>query len=339
MNIKKITLITGAGFSKNFGGFLAPEMWAMIFNDPEVQKNGVLRNTLINNYDYESVYESMMHQTCLPPWEDERRKGCKVLTDVIFSAYRKLDKIISEWKYRKDAPYPVNHYALDAFLNKFSGNKQSGKGFIFTLNQDLFFERKYINGNPFIYPGINYPYQLNEPIRRDSPLSNEMYITIPFQEIPAEERTKKLDIGNSFYIKLHGSFNWRDSDQQRLIITGQSQSKSQKIKTIGLLNWYWDILRNVLNQGDVKVLIIGYGFKDKHLNEVLEQAIFKNNLRIYIVSPEPFSSLRATTKQYQFHKALEQGLGGYFQTDLLGLFPTDQSKTQLLQDIEDYFFK
>lgn len=337
MDIKKTVLITGAGFSKNFGGFLASEMWSYIFNNPEVQKNEVLRGDLISNYDYESVYESMMHQTRLPPWEEERQRGCKILTDVIVTAYSKLDNIIREWKYRKDSPCPINHYALDEFLDRFSGNAHNGKGFIFTLNQDLFFERKYINGQPFVYPGVKYPYQLNEPIRRDSQLPHEMYITIPSKEISAEEREEELRIGNSFYIKLHGSFNWRSSDGNQLIITGEN--KSEKIKKIGLLNWYWDILRTVLNQGDAKVIIIGYGFKDTHLNKIMEQAIFEKNLKVYIISPEAFSSIRATTKQYQFHKALEKGLSGYFQSDLLGLFPSGQSKTQFLQDIKDYFFK
>ena len=31
-------LMTGAGFTKNFGGFLANEMWAKIFNCHEVQE-------------------------------------------------------------------------------------------------------------------------------------------------------------------------------------------------------------------------------------------------------------------------------------------------------------
>ncbi len=337
MNAKKTILITGAGFSKNFGGFLASEMWAHIFNNFEVQKNEILRNKLLNNYDYESVYASIMHQACLPPYEDERKKGCKILEDAILSAYVKLDDVIRKWAYRSGAPFPVNHYALDAFLNKFSSNEKTAKGFIFTLNQDLFFERKYINGHRFIYPGIKYPYQLNEPIRRDLPLPREMYITISSKKTSAEEQEKELKIGNSFYVKLHGSFNWRSSDQQQLIITGEN--KIEKIKTVGLLSWYWDILRDVLTQGDAKVLILGYGFKDKHLNQVLEKAIFEKNLKIYILSPEPFSSMRAAAKQYQFHKALEEGLSGYFQSDLLGLFPSDQSETQLLQDIEDCFFK
>jgi hypothetical protein len=30
----EIVLFTGAGFTKNFGGFLAKEMWSKIFNNP-----------------------------------------------------------------------------------------------------------------------------------------------------------------------------------------------------------------------------------------------------------------------------------------------------------------
>ena len=30
-------LLTGAGFTKTFGGYLASEMWATILNQPEIQ--------------------------------------------------------------------------------------------------------------------------------------------------------------------------------------------------------------------------------------------------------------------------------------------------------------
>jgi len=35
--IYKTILLTGAGFTKNFGGFIASEMWAKIFNCRELQ--------------------------------------------------------------------------------------------------------------------------------------------------------------------------------------------------------------------------------------------------------------------------------------------------------------
>lgn len=31
-------LLIGAGFSKDFGGLLAREMWSEVFNDPEVRR-------------------------------------------------------------------------------------------------------------------------------------------------------------------------------------------------------------------------------------------------------------------------------------------------------------
>lgn len=54
-------LLTGAGFTHNFGGFLANEMWALIFNSPDVQKRPSLASLLRKDFDYESVYQSVMY--------------------------------------------------------------------------------------------------------------------------------------------------------------------------------------------------------------------------------------------------------------------------------------
>ena len=39
MQIREPVLLTGAGFTRNFGGFLANQMWDKIFNHEQVQKN------------------------------------------------------------------------------------------------------------------------------------------------------------------------------------------------------------------------------------------------------------------------------------------------------------
>jgi len=36
-------LLTGAGFTKNFGGPLAREIWSLIFNNPRIQQTPSLR--------------------------------------------------------------------------------------------------------------------------------------------------------------------------------------------------------------------------------------------------------------------------------------------------------
>ena len=55
-------LLTGAGFTKNFGGFLANEMWAYIFNNPLIQSSVILREKLVDDQDFESVYSPVAGQ-------------------------------------------------------------------------------------------------------------------------------------------------------------------------------------------------------------------------------------------------------------------------------------
>ena len=57
--ISKNILLTGAGFTKNFGGFVATEMWEKVFNCSEVQDSPVLIDILRNDFDYESVYHKI----------------------------------------------------------------------------------------------------------------------------------------------------------------------------------------------------------------------------------------------------------------------------------------
>jgi hypothetical protein len=56
--INKAVLLTGAGFTHNFGGFLANEMWAVIFNSPEIGKDPRLNELLQSDFDDESIYHN-----------------------------------------------------------------------------------------------------------------------------------------------------------------------------------------------------------------------------------------------------------------------------------------
>ena len=49
-------LLLGAGFTKNFGGLLAEEMWARIFRHEEIQAQLRIKKLMLNNFDYEEVY-------------------------------------------------------------------------------------------------------------------------------------------------------------------------------------------------------------------------------------------------------------------------------------------
>jgi hypothetical protein len=58
--IREPVLLTGAGFTRNFGGFLVNQMWDKILNHEQVQSHPSLVNLLKDNFDFESVYNEVM---------------------------------------------------------------------------------------------------------------------------------------------------------------------------------------------------------------------------------------------------------------------------------------
>ena len=53
--IDKRVVLTGAGFSRNWGGYLASEMWGAILGHPAVEANGRLRQALLDQTDFEAA--------------------------------------------------------------------------------------------------------------------------------------------------------------------------------------------------------------------------------------------------------------------------------------------
>ena len=145
-------LLTGAGFTKNFGGLLAKEMWSKIFNNSRLHSQ--LKPLLLQDFDYESIY----HKVLTGEYSREEKDS---INDVMFEAYKILDDICREWTFRNDVPYPVNIYGVNKFIELFAGSRGE-KGLFFTLNQDLFIERHFNSiDKTLIRSGPN---NLNKPI-------------------------------------------------------------------------------------------------------------------------------------------------------------------------------
>jgi hypothetical protein len=56
----KVWLLTGAGFSKPFGGYLSSEFWALIFRQRGVRDNHKISSRMRQNLNFEKVYEEVM---------------------------------------------------------------------------------------------------------------------------------------------------------------------------------------------------------------------------------------------------------------------------------------
>jgi len=88
--------------------------------------------------------------------------------------------------------------------------------------------------------------------------------------------------GIQAYVKLHGSSNWYAADGSRMLILGGS--KQQAIGTSSILRSYLDAFADAVSAADSRLMVIGYGSLDKHVNEVLERAIAKG-LRLFVIDP------------------------------------------------------
>jgi hypothetical protein len=83
--IREPVLLTGAGFTRNFGGFLANQMWDKIFNHEQVQHYPSLVNLLKDNFDFESVYNEVIDGN------SHSQDSQLALQQAIKSAYDQLD--------------------------------------------------------------------------------------------------------------------------------------------------------------------------------------------------------------------------------------------------------
>lgn len=330
MEFKQNILFSGAGFTKNFGGLLAKEMWSKIYNNPEVQAHSRLKELLLNDFDYESIYNKIINGD----YSDMEKEA---VNKAIYHAYRVLDDICREWTFRNDAPNPVNIYGVNKFIERFSGVKNE-IGFFFTLNQDLFIERHFNSINTaFIHPGVpKIPDAHKTTIRL--PIERNDFINLPKLKELETNRVNQLSRNAIHYVKLHGSFGWMSSKGINSYVIGKD--KINQVADEPLLSWYFELFKNALSQSNRKLFLIGYGFRDRHINEVLANSIKKYGSMLYIISPSDQSRFISNLKSVEYGEVLLKGLAGYFPYSLIEVFPSDQSESHAWREIlESYFLK
>jgi len=320
-------LFTGAGFTKNFGGFLAKEMWSKIFNNPFVQSYPRVKELLIDDFNYESIYHKVLNENYS---EDEKN----VITDAILEAYRSLDNICREWLFRNNAPNPVNIYGVNKLIERFSEDANK-IGFFFTLNQDLFVERHFSSINSgLMLPGVKKIPDAHKTIIK-LPIENQDFIKLPTVN-ELEDSATKLYSATIHYVKLHGSYGWISSSGLNRYVIGKD--KEDQIASEPLLSWYFNLFRNVLSNPNRKLLIIGYGFRDAHINKIFASSIKDFGLKLYVISPSDQSKFIDSIRSVEYGDTLLQGLSGYFPYKLLDIFPADQSDSHAWEELIRCYF-
>ncbi|MBI3912168.1 MAG: SIR2 family protein, partial [Armatimonadetes bacterium] len=251
-------------------------------------------------------------------------------------AYEGLDEIVRQRKLGPDAAHPVNTYRVQKLIGDVAC--KPGKSFFFTLNQDLFIERNY-----YIYSGIR-----PRPSIPGIQIGEDWFTTNfggkigreDIRHVPsaAELDARKQEIvaqSDFFYVKLHGSQNWRSSADAQLMVIGKG--KTDQISREPLLAWYSELFRAVVLQSERRLLVIGYGFRDEHINNVIADAVANHGLALYVISPVPYDAFRQDLRAAPAGEVILQGLSGYYPCGLLEMFPGDQSITQIYRQLCDTF--
>ncbi len=320
-----LLLLTGAGYTKNFGGFLGAEMFIKIFNNPKIQNTPRLKELLQtqDKDDFEAAYAEVFERKGFSEQEQI------TMANAVETAYQELDEAIKGWVSNETRPYPVSWSGLNKLISLFNGSSKK-KGLFFTLNQDLFMERRssYAAPGASRFPGDFYR------LSRQS-LARESFIRLPPEKEAAQQMLQGLANHSGLsYIKLHGSYGWLSSDGSNRMVVGKN--KLDIIMKEPLLRSYFELFQNAIRTRNKKLLIIGYGFHDQHINLSIVDAVKNYDLQIFIISIMTREKLKYHFEHggHFYAKDILKGLSGYFPYSLQEMFPADQSSTTHFRELE-----
>jgi hypothetical protein len=96
------------------------------------------------------------------------------------------------------------------------------------------------------------------------------------------------------HFKIHGSSNWTTADGRNLLVIGGD--KEFMIREHKVLRWYYEQFQQRLAIGGTRLMVIGYSFSDRHINDVIVEAGQKGTLTgMFLVDPAGWDVLHCTT--------------------------------------------
>ncbi len=319
----KKVLLLGAGFTANFGAPVASQVWNDLFNFPVIQKNWGLRSALKSHQemsDFEEFFSEVVHGFNFTKEEKQ------IVATAVIEIYERINAHTETLMIHGNSS-GICFQKLMYFLKRFS-NLEQGKGFVFTLNQDLFLEKlvnKYLRKDKrFSDFSINYPF-INSPYVDDTWKS----------KLPTQDRLNELltlpNVGGSlhlgrkfpYYIKLHGSSGWtHDDDKISIPIIGKNKSK--QILQEPLLKWYINFFEQTLDE-TVDIWVIGYSFSDKHINELLMNSMQRHGSMLYVVDTKTYNDFMKQILSFdsKLYGLIDRQLRGYLPYLLKKIFPAD----------------
>ncbi len=282
--MKNKIILTGAGFSKSFGGWLTSEFTQYFVNEISRNKeiSDRIRIEILGNlhHNFEEIYSKYEENQALAP----------ILEKILIEKFELMRSFMSI----DNQDYP------QIFVNKFDA--------IFTLNQDAFLQS---NGLEQMNKPLNLLQNFGQTVDKKNYFNHS-------PEIQIQSARNGICNNSKPVFELHGAYDWRDENGKLIMVFG-SEDKENKIKQFPKLKEYHDEFKKRLNGTNIKLVIIGYSFQDEHINNIIQEATESGNLEIFVWdnSLEIIQGIRGDDiKPYQYwlHKSLKGYLYKPFST-------------------------
>jgi hypothetical protein len=271
----KHILLLGAGFSRNWGGWLASEAFEYLLGHPNIMTNDTLKKILWNKQShggFEEALAELQNNAFSNSLHD--KDNLKLLESAILDMFNEMNNAFSkiiDWDLQ--GPNKSIGKSINDFLKKFDA--------IYTLNQDLLLEYHYI--------GLSQGYLSDIKIHTNQ--SNPYSPTHDWavSKLIPETVFKDIHPNPQPIYKLHGSSNWVDDDGNPLLILGGN--KQNAIYKLPILEFYQEQFKNDLCSPNARLMVIGYGFGDQHINELI-QSSKESGLKIFNINPDGAEQMR-----------------------------------------------
>lgn len=259
-------LLTGAGFSFNWGGPLASGVFDKLLGDQDLDEH---TRRLLIEADGKGGFEKVLVDLDSSKDPEDKKRHSALVTSIV-GLFNFLNGNFTRQKFEFEDP-PDTRYSVHSFLNRFDA--------IFTLNQDALLEIHYTH----VVMNSRWGRADTPGLKRlgQFPISGAIQDRYAMMEPNPSEF--KLSSSIQPYIKLHGSVNWKEgsSGGYMLIMGG---GKSAAIDRFEILKWYHREFRQMLMRPAARLMVIGYSFADEHINDAILDGLAAN-LKLFIVDP------------------------------------------------------
>jgi hypothetical protein len=273
-------LLTGAGFSYNWGGFLASEAFEYLLSITEGDDDlrAVLWRDQQRHFRFEDTL-SQLQQEYEKNWSPQIEQNLRNLYSAIQRMFGDMAMAFN------DTPFESAAQPVSTFLAMFDA--------VFTLNQDTLLETHYLPrvdqnsfaSRPALVPKLVGAYRPGIVSANETTsygLMGKIDLSQPdpggFSVIPNLQP----------YFKLHGSIDIKGGEREMMLILGGD--KAINIAKHPLLTFYHaEFLRTVCSP-NARLMIVGYSFGDAHINQMIFKGV-EAGLKLFIIDPNGVSAI------------------------------------------------